>query len=45
MIMQRNGWWDKIGMAGFLEIFEKHKIDLEGVFGEFPEYKSFDGII
>jgi len=45
MIMQRNGWWDQIGMEGFLEIFEHHKKDLEGVFGKFPEYKSFSEII
>jgi len=45
MIMQRNGWWDKIGMEGFLQIFEQHKLDLQGVFGKFQEYKSFDEII
>jgi alanyl-tRNA synthetase len=45
MIMQRNGWWDKIGMDGFLQIFEHHKTDLEGIFGKFPEYKSFSEII
>lgn len=32
-------------MEGFLEIFENHKIDLEGIFGKFPEYKSFGEII
>lgn len=43
--MKRNGWWDKFGMTGFLTIFENHKIDLEGIYGKFPEYKSFDEII
>jgi len=36
-IMQKNGWWDKFGMEGFLQIFEKHKLDLEGIFGKFAE--------
>lgn len=43
--MKRNEWWDKFGMEGFLQIFEKHKSDLEGIYGKFPEYKSFDEII
>jgi len=44
-IMKKNGWWDKVGMEGFLEIFERHKLDLEGIFGKFPEYKSFADIM
>jgi len=44
-ILKKNDWWEKIGMEGFLEIFENHKIDLEGIFGKFPEYKSFGEII
>jgi len=44
-IMKRNGWWDKLGMDGFLEIFEQHKADLEGIYGKFPEYKSFREIM
>ena len=43
--MKKNGWWDKFGMDGFLEIFEQHKLDLEGIYGKFPEYKSFSEII
>jgi len=44
-ILKKNDWWDKIGMNGLLEIFENHKKDLEGIYGKFPEYKSFDEII
>ena len=44
-IMKRNGWWDKLGMEGFLQIFEHHKMDLEGIYGKFPEYKSFSEIM
>ncbi len=44
-IMLRNGWWDTIKMEGFLNIFEAHKKDLAGIYGEFPEYKSFSDII
>jgi len=45
MIMKKNGWWDILKMEGFLKIFEFHKLDLEGIYGKFPEYKSFDEII
>lgn len=45
-ILERNGWWDKIKVDNeFLEIFQKHKEDLKGIYGEFREYKSFDDII
>jgi len=41
-IMKQRGWWDAMdGMNGFIEIFEQHKADLEGIYGKFPEYKSF----
>ncbi len=32
-------------MDGFLEIFEQHKKDLEGIYRKFAEYKSFGKII
>jgi alanyl-tRNA synthetase len=32
-------------MEGLLEVFENHKKDLEGIYGAFPEYKSFGEII
>jgi len=44
-IMKKNDWWNKFGMEGFLKIFELHKLDLEGIYGKFPEYKSFAEII
>jgi alanyl-tRNA synthetase len=44
-IMKKNDWWSKFGMEGFLKIFELHKKDLEGIYGVFPEYKSFGEII
>lgn len=44
-ILKRTGWWEIFGMEGFLKIFEYHKKDLEGIYGVFPEYKSFDEII
>jgi len=43
--MKKNDWWNKFGMEGFLKIFELHKTDLEGIYGKFPEYKSFAEII
>lgn len=45
-ILYKNGWWDKLGgIDGFLDIFKHHQQDLEGVYGKFPEYKSFRQII
>lgn len=45
-ILHKNKWWDKLGqMEGFLKIFDCHKKDLQGIFGEFKEYKSFNEII
>lgn len=44
-ILHKNGWWDKLQLSGLLQIFEQHKIDLVGLYGEFKEYKSFDKII
>ena len=44
-ILKKNGWWEKLQMEGFLQIFENHKKDLSGIYGEFPEYKSFEEII
>ena len=44
-LLKKNGWWDIIKMEGFLELFEWHKKDLEGLYGKFQEYKSFGPII
>jgi hypothetical protein len=32
-------------MEDFLQVFQMHKRDLGGIYGEFAEYKSFDDII
>jgi len=51
-ICKKQGWLEKLGMGAdkkipenFLKIFHSHKVDLEPIFGQFPEYKSFDQII
>ena len=44
-LMKKNGWWDVLGMKGFLQIFEMHKQDLEGIYGKWPAYKSFAEIM
>jgi len=45
-LLQNKGWWEKLGgMAGFLELFNKHKQDLSTIYGPFKEYKSFKSII
>ena len=30
-ILKKNGWWEKMGLEGFCEIFNAHKVDLEGI--------------
>ena len=45
-IIEKNDWWGKIGgIEGLLECIQYHKPDMEGIFGEFREYKSFDQIV
>eukprot|EP00331_Platyophrya_macrostoma_P016320 CAMPEP_0176475624 /NCGR_PEP_ID=MMETSP0127-20121128/43706_1 /TAXON_ID=938130 /ORGANISM="Platyophrya macrostoma, Strain WH" /LENGTH=971 /DNA_ID=CAMNT_0017871233 /DNA_START=95 /DNA_END=3010 /DNA_ORIENTATION=+ len=44
-ILKNNDWWSKLGLKGFLEIFEHHKLDLEGLYGKFKDYPSFEKII
>ena len=44
-ILHRNDWWEILQMDGLLQIFEKHKEDLYGIYGEFAPYKSFNDII
>lgn len=45
-ILKKNNWWTKVGgIQGFLEIFKYEKLDINELYGEFPEYKSFDEII
>jgi alanyl-tRNA synthetase len=44
-IIEKNGWWSKLSMDDFLTVFQMHKKDLEGIYGAFAEYKSFDDII
>jgi len=44
-ILKRNGWWDSLGLEGILTLMDKHKQDLEPIYGPFQEYKSFGDII
>jgi len=44
-LLKKNNWWDKLKLEGFIELCQMHKKDLEGIYGKFPEYKSFANII
>ena len=44
-ILEKNDWWSKLPLEDFYKIFEMHKLDLQGIYGAFAEYKSFDDII
>lgn len=44
-IMKKNDWWSKINFAEYLHVFEMHKEDLKGLYGEFKPYPSFNKII
>jgi alanyl-tRNA synthetase len=44
-IMKKNNWWEKMPFDDYLKIFEHHKEDLKGLYGEFKPYPSFNNII
>ena len=44
-LMKKRGWWDSIGISGLMELFSRHKTDLEGLYGPFKSHKSFKSII
>jgi alanyl-tRNA synthetase len=44
-LLHDKGWWSKLGMDGFMELFLHHKADLATIYGPFKEYKSFRPII
>jgi alanyl-tRNA synthetase len=44
-IMKKNEWWNKVSFEEYLEVFEAHKKDLEGLYGPFKPYPSFNKII
>ena len=32
-LLKQRGWWEQLGMDGFIEIFDHHKLDLQGIYG------------
>lgn len=44
-ILKKNNWMDKLKFEGLIQLFYKHKEDLEKIYGPFQEYKSFEDII
>ena len=44
-ILTRNEWWGVLNLDGLMTLFDKHKQDLEGIYGPFSEFKSFQNII
>jgi len=44
-LLHNKGWWAKLEMDGFMELFQAHKSDLATIYGEFKDYKSFRPII
>lgn len=44
-IMKKNEWWTKLSFEDYLQVFEKHKDDLEPLYGKFKPYPSFNNII
>lgn len=37
-VLDKEGWWDKLGMDGYLELFKYHELDLIDLYGKFPEH-------
>lgn len=44
-LMSKNRWWDKLTFEDYLGIFNYHIKDLEGLYGVFEEYSSFEEIV
>ena len=44
-ILNKNNWWEKLGMDGLMKLFDMHRKKLSKLYGEFPEHQSFRKII
>lgn len=44
-VLEKNKWWDKLGIDGYLKIFEFQEKDIEDLYGKFEPYESFADII
>jgi alanyl-tRNA synthetase len=43
--MSKNNWWGKLTWEDYMKIFDHHEKDLEGLYGKFQEYSSFNEIM
>jgi hypothetical protein len=37
-LLHDKGWWSKLGMDGFMELFLHHKADLATIYGQFKDF-------
>jgi alanyl-tRNA synthetase len=45
-LLHKNGWWEKLGMEGLMDLFQCHRDSLNDLWNSPPkEYKSFRAII
>ncbi|KAL0245356.1 hypothetical protein GEMRC1_009435 [Eukaryota sp. GEM-RC1] len=44
-IMIKNDWMEKVGLEGLFKLFDSHRLELAGIYGEFAPYSSFNSII
>lgn len=44
-ILSKNDWWEKLTWEGYMELFNYHEKDLEGLCGKFSPYSSFNEIL
>ncbi len=44
-LLNKNGWLEKLGIDGIVELFNYHTKDLEGIFGEFKKHPNIKEII
>jgi alanyl-tRNA synthetase len=44
-ILHKHKWWEILKIEGLLELFEKHRVVLGRIYGEFPKFESFKEII
>ncbi len=44
-VLHRNGWWERLGMDGFMRLFDLHRSELSKIYGPFAPHRSFRKIV
>lgn len=44
-ILNKHGWFSKLGVDGIMELFEHHILDLQDIFGDFKKHENIRDVI